>query len=326
MNKDLSIARSISFNEFFSLLTRMHFFYKEKEILVLPCLESIHETWDVLLQNPPGIAHNTFVPSDTGITAICSCWRTSQTCWCLQNGIALNIRDYIKALVQESARILEDPSTDYVQAWFRPGNRIVSKMCGEGSPLYDSKEVYSEIVSCLQYGPTSESEQDSCILPVKPSHKIDVLQEFISKNKSPLFFASEDFGQDLFLDSIGSLFQQTGLTHTRVVDIIGSDSEIQAAVISYHSSPGINFSFLENRIEVIVDKKIGTDSALGATIMGTLRRHSASRRIPVPVIADPKTAELLIRNGAHFQREYMRRIWTKKAYAELYEYITHKYM
>ena len=131
----------------------MHFIYKDKEKLIQPYIPLLTHTWDILLQSPRGVVCHTILSSGTSISAICSSWRSSAKCWCVQNGVAYHIRDYVRAIVSQSYKLIEAPSASYIQTWFRPDNTIVCKMCGLDSPLCNINGVYSDVSSCLLWAP-----------------------------------------------------------------------------------------------------------------------------------------------------------------------------
>lgn len=317
----------ITSTEFISLLTEMHFIYKDKETLILPYISVIQNTWDILLRSPSGIAKHTILLSDNKITAICSGWRISTNCWCVQNGIAFNIRDYIRAIVSQSDKLIEDPSASYIQTWFRPGNTIVCKMCGQDSPLFGSDGVYSDVNTCLLWNPkTISMEIGDLTLMAGGAVDKNTLKSFIIDNRSSIFYEEEDFANDPSFEYLNKLFRKVGLTYRRKIDVVYSSSGIQAVVLSYFSSPGINFSFLENRTEVIVGRNVTITSGLIAMIGETVRERKKERIVPSPIITERRTGNVLISNGAILQREYERYIWSRDTYKKLYEYITNKYM
>ena len=319
--------KKISSTEFISLLTDMHFIYKDKETLIVPYIGVIQHTWDILLRSPTGIVNHTILYSGNKITAICSSWRSSTNCWCVQNGVAHNIRDYVRAIVSQSSKLLEEPSVSYIQTWFRPGNTVVCKMCGLNTPLYNIDGVYSDVNSCLLWDPrTRLGEIGDLTTLAKEAVDKTAFKSFIIDNRSTLFYDVEDFADDPSFDNLNKLFHKAGLMHRRSIDVISSPSGIQAVIISYYSSPGINFSFLENRTEVIVGKNVTITTSLVAMIGEIVRKSNKERIVPSPIITEKRTGNALIIDGAILQREYERHIWTRDTYKKLYEYITNKYM
>lgn len=318
--------REISYAEFISLLTSMHFIYEDKERILLPYIDDLRQTWDILLQSPKNIANHSILSSGNKITAICSAWRSSVNCWCIQNGVAYNIRDYVKTIVSESVKLLEEPSASFLQTWFRPNNTVVSKMCGYGTPLNKSDGVYSDINFCLLWDIQVKSGGTGDLTLLPPKVNSTMLENFIIDNRSSLLLEGEDISNDPFFESVNKLFHKAGLTHTRKIDVISSPSGIQAVILSYYSSLGINFSFLENRTEIIVGKNVTFSPDLIAIIGNTIYQNSKDRIVPSPIITDKRTGNALLNEGAVLLREYERRIWTKKAFEKLYFFITNKYL
>lgn len=199
-------------------------------------------------------------------------------------------------------------------------------MCGQGTSLYDDIGVLSESTFCLHWEPPIMPLADTYWVDSPTASKDEDFKSFIINNRSRLFYDSEDFARDPNLALIDSLFSKSGLHRSRSIDIIHTSAGIQAVVISYHSSPGISFSFLENRSEIIVGESIDQAPALLSVIGEVIRKQSSSDFIPRPIITDKRTGNALIQHcGATLLREYTRRTWTKEAYQALYEYISNKY-
>lgn len=315
-----------SFSRLFDILTDMHFFYDQKKRLLILNYEVVEQTWNKLLDCPKDIAHHTFITHESHISAICSSWKSSGVCWCIQNGIASNIRDYIKALVSESYSLLHDSSMSFVQTWFNPLNQIVNKMCGLGTALHDGFGVYEESTFCLQWDPPVGDHSKTYMTYSPDEAGCIALRDFIIDNRSRLFYDSGDFAGDLNLASVDFLFSKSGLRQARSIDIIQTIVGIQAIVICYHSSPGINFSFLENRTEIIVKNGVDLAPPLLSVIGEVVRKRVSPSAIPRPVVTDRRTGTALIQHcGATLLHEYTRRIWTKEAFRELYDYILNKY-
>ena len=320
--------KKISFNEIISLLIDMHFIYKDKEKSIRPYLPIMQHTWDILLRGPRDVVSHTILSSCTSISAICSSWRSSANCWCIQNGMAYNIWAYVRAIVTESSKLLTESSASFIQTWYRPDNVVVRKMCGFESPLCNIDGVYSDLNYCLQWEPQNGSEDEFTDLFFQTPETADKIafRDFVINNRSSLFYEGENIENDPSFDNVNIYFLNVGLTHTRRIDVISSSDEIQAVVLSYFSSPGINFSFLENRTEVIVGKNVDISSRLVSMIGKIVRKNNRKRVVPGPLITGSRMRDVLVSNGAFLQREYVRCIWTREAYRKLYEYITNQYM
>ena len=317
---------SPTFSDIFSLLSKMNFIHEQKKKYLIPNYDSVQQTWNHLLSCPDNLAHHTMIVSDTEATAICSSWRASKECWIIQNGIASNIRDYINTLVLESSFLLKQPALHFVQAWFNPENRIVNKMCGKGTLLYEQNGTYEESTLFLHWEPTISLCDETYHIDSLESICRTAFQDFIIENRSWLFYESGDFSGDPYLKDINTVFMSHGLFRHRFIDVVHSISGIDAIIISYFSSPGISFSFLENCTEIIVNKNIELSSGLFSAISEVIRNRTESWTAPKPIITDRRTGTALIQYyGATLIRKYSRRIWTKEAYGFLYDYILAKY-
>jgi hypothetical protein len=87
---------------------------------------------------------------------------------------------------------------------------------------------------------------------------------------------------------------------------------------------GINFSYLENRCELLLHPILPASEVPGA-VASLLNAASAAYRDfeldEIPLIADEMATEVLLKFGAEFLRHYCQGIWLKAGHQGFYEHV-----
>jgi hypothetical protein len=97
-----------------------------------------------------------------------------------------------------------------------------------------------------------------------------------------------------------------------------------AAAIAYRGPLGVNFSFIENRCDLLLHPTL-PDSEVPSVLATLLKTASAAyadfELDEIPVIADQIAAPALIGLGAEFLRHYCQGIWLKDGQARFYRHV-----
>jgi hypothetical protein len=97
-----------------------------------------------------------------------------------------------------------------------------------------------------------------------------------------------------------------------------------AAAIAYRGPLGLNFSFIENRCDLLLHPTL-PDSEVPAVLASLLKAVSTAyadfELDEIPVIADQVAAPALFGLGAEFLRHYCQGIWLKDGQARFYRHV-----
>jgi len=102
-----------------------------------------------------------------------------------------------------------------------------------------------------------------------------------------------------------------------------TDEPIGAA-IAYRGPLGINFSYLENRCDLLLSATL-LQSEVPNVVSSLLRAASAAYHDfeldEIPLIADEIATDALLRIGAEFLRHYCQGIWLKDGHPRFYRHV-----
>jgi hypothetical protein len=132
------------------------------------------------------------------------------------------------------------------------------------------------------------------------------------------------------LRSVDALYRAVGLRRTRRAWIAYHDKTGDAigAAIAYRGPLGLNFSFLENRYDLILVPGLSLQAATDATsaLIGQVAKAYADFDLAdMPVVADGASATALAACGGQFLRNYCQAIWLKDGHASLGRHVDQFY-
>jgi hypothetical protein len=131
---------------------------------------------------------------------------------------------------------------------------------------------------------------------------------------------------DVNCEAIDELYRRVGLRRRRSVWLAyakGSEQPI-GAVIAYRGPLGINFSYLENRCDLLVSKNVAPKEVIdlvSSLLHACSGAYQGFELDEIPVIADETSAYALMKIGAEFLRSYCQGIWLKNGYDRFYRHI-----
>jgi hypothetical protein len=128
------------------------------------------------------------------------------------------------------------------------------------------------------------------------------------------------------------LYRRVGLRRTRHVWMAyrkgaspwGSKNELVGAAIAYRGPLGLNFSFLENRCDLLFSPSLpeseiqGVAAALLAPVATVYEDFELE---DIPVITGETAIPALLNLGGQFIRHYCQCIWLKGGYARAYRHV-----
>jgi hypothetical protein len=107
-----------------------------------------------------------------------------------------------------------------------------------------------------------------------------------------------------------------------------SSSEPIGAALGYRGPLGLNFSFLENRCDLLLLPDLSSDIAAAATtaLMGAVASASADFELDdIPVVADSASTSALAACGGQVLRNYCQGIWLNSGQPALYGHVERFY-
>jgi len=217
------------------------------------------------------------------------------------------------------------------QNWFRPENRFPSRVFG--SMVQTIGKTFSSVQRHLYFAlpralplPAAENIR---VVPYDSSHN-EALSAVAHASRGSVYVAAEELLSDVELSAVNELYCSVGLRRNRQVWLAyqGRKNEPVGAAIAYRGPLGVNFSYLENRCDLLVHPAVSDSDVPGVAaslLKAALAAYQGFELAAIPVIADPIASSALIGFGAEYLRDYCQGIWLKDGNLGFYRHVENFY-
>jgi hypothetical protein len=319
---------ALSVNEIFALYERTGFLYPEKAARLLPHLKQVRENWRRMLRGGDSLLYVlTSGDKKSGLASI-AVWRTTHHGWTSQHLVSENNPMASRAvmLAGTAASILKGVDESH-QNWFRPENRFPSRVFGSmvqtiGQSL---SSVQRHMYFALPRNSSLSSDGKVRIVPYDRSHE-DALSLIASVARGSIYVTAEQLTTDPELTEVDELYREVGLRRTRRVWLAyrGYKDEPIGAAIAYRGPLGLNFSYIENRCDVLLHPTLPEADALD--VVASLLKAASSayedfELDAIPVITEEIASPALFKLGAEFLRHYCQGTWLQEGQPRFYRHV-----
>jgi hypothetical protein len=147
-----------------------------------------------------------------------------------------------------------------------------------------------------------------------------------SASRGGIYIAGEGLLEDVELHSVDDMYRSVGLRRTRSVWLAyqGTRAEPVGAAIAYRGPLGINFSYLENRCDLLLHPTlpaVEVPDVVASLLSALPPAYEDFELDEIPLIADEMAAEALLKFGAEFLRHYCQGIWLKAGHQGFYQHV-----
>jgi hypothetical protein len=321
-------VNALSVNQLFALYERTGFLYPAKAARLMPYLPAVRDNWRRLLQAGDSLLYVLSAGDERQGCASIAVWRTTRESWVWQHLVCeshpLRSRGVMLGGLTRCMRLGLGESQ---QNWFRPENRFPARVFGSMvATLGDTvssvrRYMYFAVPRQLRVSPVPSVE----IVPYDASQHA-TLCGLAAQARGELYVAAEDLIGDAELHGVDALYQAVGLRRTRHVWLAyarGSGQVIGAA-LAYRGPLGLNFSFIENRCDLLVSPALSATDASHVTtslIHAAVAAYADSAHDEIPVAVDAASASALLDCGGQLLRTYCQGIWLKESQPALYRHV-----
>lgn len=321
-------VNEVGVDELFELYRKTGFLYPEKASRLLPHLQLVKENWRRMLRAEESLLYVLTAGDAERGRASLAVWRSARHGWTYQHLVSENNPFASRAvmLAAEAESILKG-SDESAQNWYRPENRFPARVFGSmtesigGSLSSVQRHAYLALSRQLSLPPDAGVR----VVPYDSSRNRD-LRTIAEMARGRVYVSAEELGTDVSLSGLDGLYRRVGLRRTRHVWLAYSrrTDEVLAAALAYRGPLGLNFSFLENRCDLIMSPNLSSSEIEGA---GTALLSAAAVAYEnfeledIPVIASEQVAPILTKLGAQILRYYCQCIWLKDGYARSYRHV-----
>jgi hypothetical protein len=325
-------VNALTVDELFALYERTGFLYPAKAARLLPHLDAVHDSWARLLQAGESLMYLLSAgDEDEGLASI-AVWRTTRDSWVWQHLVCESTPMQSRAVMLGGlVRCMRTGLGESQQNWFRPENRFPARVFG--SMVESVGESYSSVQRHMYFAVprlAGRRRARTVHLASYDCSQHEALVAVAAAARGGMYVTAEELDRDVELRSIDVLYRKAGLRRTRQVWLAyraGSD-EAMGAAIAYRGPLGINFSFLENRCDLLLHPRLTDDEAAAVTtglMDAAMAAYEGFELDHVPVVADKRAAPALCTIGGEFLRNYCQGIWLKNGQPLLYRHVDRFY-
>jgi len=321
-------VNALSINQLFALYERTGFLYTGKAARLTPHLGQVRENWRRMLRGGESLLYVISAGNDKSGLASIAVWRTTHHGWMSQHLVSENnpLGSRAVMLAGTAASILRGVDESY-QNWFRPENRFPSRVFG--SMVQTIGTSHSSIQQHMYFALSRKLPLPSAggirVVPYDPSHN-EALCAIARASRGDIYVNAEELASDVELQAVDELYRGVGLRRTRKVWLAYHESKNEpvGAALAYRGPLGANFSYLENRCDLLLDPGLA-DADVSDVVISLLRAASKEYEDfelgTIPVIADSVASVVLIQLGAEYLRDYCQGIWLKDGSLRFYRHV-----
>jgi hypothetical protein len=302
---------AVGVDELFELYERSGFLYPEKAARLKPHWARIKENWRRMMAGGESLLSVLTAGDDDHGHASLAVWRTTFHGWVLQHLVSENNPLASRAVMLAcGAASIGRGANESGQNWFRPENRFPARVFGSmvQSVGNESSSVQQYTYFALPRHLSLTKKQSVTVIPYDWSQR-EALCSLASAERGRVYVAGEDLCGDVNCEGIDELYRRVGLRRRRYVWLAypkHNDRPIGAAIV-YRGPLGINFSYLENRCDLLISKTVPpaeVTNVVSSLLQACCSAYRDFELDEIPVVADEAAAYGLMRVGAEFLRYY----------------------
>lgn len=317
----------ISVDELFRRYEAAGFLYPAKLPRLRPYWSLVKENWEKA-SDPEGRLIKFWIYEKDGSWATCSTWRTGGCSWLSQHLVATgDVGGSAAVQLSGQAMKIHFGDCDAEQNWFRPTNRFPMKVFGSMADKLGADVASCQTHTLLSVHPATLPTDDSDAIVIEETADYAAVVAVADATRGRVFVEAEDLRGDLRLEATDELYQRFGLSRTRRVFLARrkGDGQPIGVALTYRGPLGLNFSFLENRCDLLLLLELAEDERLS---IATGLLHAAAPAYKTfepgafPAVTDAATASLLAATEAcEIVREYAQSIWLRDGFVGWYRHV-----
>jgi hypothetical protein len=228
-------------------------------------------------------------------------------------------------LFTQAKAICEDYGS--IQNWFRPDNPYAKLHFKTITHSLSKASYFIDTFHYIKVIPKGDINTDE--IQIKNYKEIDkqLFVDFIQKERGSVYIQGEELdGDDVLLEQLNKSYLRAGLLRNRTIYIACFEEKTIGAAIAYRGPLGFNFSFIENRCDLIVDKRLDNDlrTPVCRELMKKVEKVYLDQHYPldyIPTTTDKACADILIQDGAERITLYTQTIWLNSGFEKWYKHM-----
>jgi hypothetical protein len=321
-------VNSLSVSEIFALYERTGFLYPDKAARLFPHLAQVRENWRRMLSAGESLLYVLTSGDKKHGLASLAVWRTTLNGWMSQHLVSENNPYASRAVMLSAAAASIRKGQDRsAQNWFRPENRFPARVFGSmvqtiGESL---SSVQRHAYFALPRKLSLPAQKRIRVTPYNSSHQ-HALLEIAGAARGSIYITAEELEHDVEFEAVDELYRRVGLRRTRRVWLAyaANKEEPIGAAIVYRGPLGVNFSYLENRCDLLLHPTLPeseVSETASALLTACSKAYDDFELEEIPVIAEEMATHVLYKLGAEFLRHYCQGIWLKDGHPRFYRHV-----
>jgi hypothetical protein len=283
---------AISFSDLIQHYESVQFLYPAKKKQIQPIMPLIAENWEKALKAGDQLlwiasSHR----ENTQKMSTISLWRSTLNGWVAQHLTSNAGPTYVHNILTGTQLHAIENQYRAGQNWFQPTNKYANSIFGSIESTIGKQ--YARVSSYQYYylnATTSQlsHNQQYAIVQCKTNYYQKALNQFLHDQLGAVYMTIEEWDQgDIELSDLNEIYLQYGLFRYRSIWMaFHRNTDYPAGVIiAYRGPTGFNFSLIENRMELILDKKLDPDRQLEvASLLIDQAKNAYAEKYPLKTI------------------------------------------
>lgn len=323
-------VNALSPEELFRRYEQAGFLYPAKLEKLAPYLPLVRDNWRKAMRGGELILYCvTHEPGAEGDWATVAAWRSTHSGWQSQHLVSMGSPLCSRAaMLATKATIIHDGWARSYQNWFRPENRFPARVFGSLVESIGPEQSAVATLNLLALPKTFRfAGHPECVYPDRRNGKDSGLYALAEQARSRAFAEAEELGSDdLWLEGVDQLYARVGLRRYRRVwlAMLPRQAAPVGAVLAYRGPLGFNFSFLENRCDLLLSPGLTEEEVRPVALSLLAAAASAYQDFEAdsfPVISDERAVGCLQEAGARFIRRYCQSVWLRDGFVGWYRHV-----
>jgi hypothetical protein len=303
------------------------FLYPEKRTRLEPYWAEIDDGWSRTMSAGDSLRRSFSWQSADGTRwAAVELWRATERSWWVQHLVANGGgAGSVATMLAATARSFADPWLVGCEAWYRPTNSFARRMLGGGADALGRQG--GRATHRYLRVPLGISARTPPTLRIRMvTEATGELQRLAAECRHPAFPAITALTEDPLLQAVDRRYRRVGLRrYRRILTATDRTGRLLGAALAHRGPLGMNYSFLENRCDLLLaqttpDQAATTAQTLAAAAAETYQDFPPGF-IPVMVTAHrPTDTDIDQALGGDLLQTYAQAVWLRAGLPQLANY------
>lgn len=213
------------------------------------------------------------------------------------------------------------------QNWFQPSNRYASRVFATAAKTIGEQSATVEPYAYIAVPFRTRGPMSSGIGILSGMNRHRDIFRLAQRTRGTVYAQAEEFDQpDVGLEALDQRYRKIGLYRYRRVWLatLPRFQEPVGAIVAYRGPLGFNFSFLENRCDLLIQDGLTLEeehNVLFQLLQAAAPVYQDFSPGFIPVVVDQARAPFLIDGGGTLIRNYAQSIWLRPGFQKWYDHV-----